>query len=437
MGGSNEIEEKQIPKEVYRAEYIDDTENVDLDDINPYSVLNISSNSSKLECRNSYFKLATVPNRRKRAEACLAYDVLCNKKKYKRIGNIFKVKEKDCFYCTVVGDLDLLKKKIQSNKNLLYEKDELKRSLLYLSARNGYYNITEYLINKGININDVQNCGSTALHGAAYYGQTLIIQLLIDHGIDTSIKNDYGHTAADEAKTPFIKELIVDSHTDKIKNFYQDLLSKGLVSNIIPIKKKGKVICQKIIVSQHLLPDNFSQINREWIPVWHGTKFRFLESIIQYGLKPSGTKLSNGNRISPLPGHISEKATIDGIKNWAKAIFVSPSIFYSSDVVYAERIISRKKTWAVLVEGRLKPDTFTKHSSTVLNYNNVPGEPDQLEYRVEQDNDDELIYRIPSETNIFVTSISFISVNFLDNVSEYIDGNIVVNSEEEKMLLEV
>ena len=42
MGGSNEIEEKQIPKEVYRAEYIDDTENVDLDDINPYSVLNIS-----------------------------------------------------------------------------------------------------------------------------------------------------------------------------------------------------------------------------------------------------------------------------------------------------------------------------------------------------------------------------------------------------------
>ena len=75
---------------------------------------------------------------------------------------------------------EVIKKKIELNKNLLYQKDDLKRSLLYLSARNGYYNLTEYLINKGININDVQNCGSTALHGAAYYGQTLIIQLLIE-----------------------------------------------------------------------------------------------------------------------------------------------------------------------------------------------------------------------------------------------------------------
>ena len=437
MGGSNEIAEKEIPLEVYRAEYIDDTENIELDEINPYSILNISSNPSKGSCRSSYMKLATVPNRRKRAEACLAYDVLCNKNKYKKSGNIFKVKKKDCFYCTVVGDLELLKKKIELNKNLLYQKDDLKRSLLYLSARNGYYNLTEYLINKGININDVQNCGSTALHGAAFYGQTLIVQLLIDHGIDTSIKNDYGHTAADEAKTPFIKELIIDSHTDKIKNFYQDLLSKGLVSNIIPIKKKDKVICQKLIVSQNLLPENFQKINEEWIPVWHGTKFRFLESILKNGLKPSGTKLANGERIKPLPGHISESATVDGIENWAKAIFVSPSLFYSSDVVYAERIISRKKTWAVLVEGRLKPDTFTKHNSTVLKYNKVPGEPDQVEYRVEQDNDDDLIYRIPSEKNIFVTSISFVSVNFLDNVTDYVDGDIMINSKEEKMLLEV
>jgi ankyrin repeat protein len=260
MGGSNEIAEKEIPEEVYRAEYIDDTENIELNEINPYSILNISSNSSQGLCRSSYMKLATVPNRRKRAEACLAYDVLCHKNKYKKSGDIFKVKKKDCFYCTVVGDLNLLKKKIELNKNFLYQKDDLKRSLLYLSARNGYYNLTEYLINKGININDVQKCGSTALHGAAYYGQTLIVQLLIDHGIDTSIKNDYGHTAADEAKTPFIKELITDSHTDKIKNFYQDLLSKGLVSNIIPIKKKDKIICQKLIVSQNLLPENFSTI---------------------------------------------------------------------------------------------------------------------------------------------------------------------------------
>ena len=103
------------------------------------------------------------------------------------------------------------------------------------------------MLNKGISVNEIQKDGSTALHGAAFYGQTLIIQLLIDHGINTSIKNKFGHTAADEAKTEFIKELIVDSHTDKIKNFYQDLFSKGLVSNIILIKKKGETICQKLL----------------------------------------------------------------------------------------------------------------------------------------------------------------------------------------------
>ena len=97
MGSSNEIEEKEIPEEVYRAEYIDDTENIELNEINPYSILNISSNPSKASCRTSYMKLATVPNRRKRAEACLAYDVLCNKNKYKKSGDIFKVKKKIAF----------------------------------------------------------------------------------------------------------------------------------------------------------------------------------------------------------------------------------------------------------------------------------------------------------------------------------------------------
>ena len=151
----------------------------------------------------------------------------------------------------------------------------MQRSLLYLSARNGYYDLTEYLLKKGINVNEVQKDGSTALHGAAFYGQKLIIQLLIDHGVDTTIKNRFGHTAADEAKTPFIKEIILNSSKDKILNFYHELYSKGLVSNIIQIKKRGIVICQKLMVSKNYLPHDYLKINKKWIPVWHGTKFRF------------------------------------------------------------------------------------------------------------------------------------------------------------------
>ena len=403
---------------------------------NPYSTLNIRENASISEIRAAYMSLATVSDRKTRAKACLAYDILCNKNKYTKKGNMYISKEKDCFYCTVVGDLKALKYNIDYDKSLLYKKDDLKRSLLYLAARNGYYNLTEYLLKKGINVNEVQRNGSTALHGAAYYGQELIIQLLIDHGIDISIRNEFGHTAADEAKTPHIKELILNSNTDKIMNFFHEMNSKGLVTHIIPIKKQGKIICQKLMISPQLLPNNYLSLNKKWIPVWHGTKFRFLESIVKNGLRPSGSKLSDGTEINPLPGHIKSDVTVAGIKNWAKAIFVSPSLFYASDVVYAERIVSNNQTWAVLIEGRLKPNTFTKYQSTVLNYNNIPGEPNQVEYRVEQKSDDELIFRISSEKNIITTSISFVLVNFLDNVSSYCEGNVVINSIDEKMLLE-
>ena len=413
------------------------------DSINPYNILNITPKSSIGDCRSAYMKLATNPNRTIRRNACLAYDCLCNKDKYIQEGNYFRIKNKDCFYYATIGDLNSLKKKIEENKNYLNQKDALKRSLLYLSARNGFFDVSEYLIKKGININEVQRDGSTALHGAAYYGQEIVIQLLIENGIDINIKNRFGSTADIEAKTNRIKELILNSKKDLIMELFHNLYNKGLVSNIIPIKKKNQIIAQKLICSQNLLPKNWSQIYKSWIPGWHGTKYKFLESIIKNGLRPSGTKLEDGTSINPMSGHIPLNSTVAGIKNWAKAIFVSPSLFYASDVVYAERFNSIKGSsnssdrWACLVEVRLRPDCFTKHNSTVVNYNNLPGEPDTVEYRVEVKSDSDLIYRIASEKNVVVTSITFVLVKFLENVSEYCEGNIMINSKEERMLLEI
>jgi ankyrin repeat protein len=206
----------------------------------PYSILNIPQNASDSVCKSAYLKLATNPDRRIRAKACLAYDIICNKNKYTKNNNIYEPKEIDCFFYTIIGDLNSLKYYIERDKTLLNKKDELNRSLLYLAARNGYYNLTEYLLNKGINVNEVQKDGSSALHGAAFYGQQLIIQLLIDHGINTSIRNRFGSTAAEEARTTFIQDLINNSNKDKIMIFFHELYSKGLISNIIPIKKMIK-----------------------------------------------------------------------------------------------------------------------------------------------------------------------------------------------------
>ena len=405
--------------------------------INPFTVLNISKDASVQECRRAYMKLATNPDRDTRAKACLAYDILCNKEKYEKSGNNYKVKKKDCFYYTVIGDLTSLKIAISKNKNLIYEKDGLGRSLLYLAARNGYFNLTEYLIKKGSNINEVQKGGSTALHGAAFYGQELVVQLLIEYGIDINIKNEFDSTAAEEAKTPLIKELILKSAEDRILNLFHDLHSKGLVSNLVMIKKKGSIVAKKLMCSEKILPHNFSYINKNWIPVWHGTKFKFLESIVVNGLKPSGSKLKNGQEITPLPGHISMDETVSGIKNWAKAIFVSPSIFYASDAVYAERINSSSYRWAVLIEARVKPGSYTGHNSTVVGYNAKNGETANVEYRVEvKDDDKDIIYRVGSDKNVIVKAITFVKVKFLENVEDFCEGTIVVNSMEERMLLE-
>ena len=206
---------------------------------------------------------------------------------------------------------------------------------------------------------------------------------------------------------------------------------------MVIVKKKGAIVAKKLMCSEKILPPNFSYINKNWVPVWHGTKFKFLESIVENGLKPSGSKLKNGREITPLPGHISIDQTISGIKNWAKAIFVSPSIFYASDAVYAERINSSSYRWAVLIEARVKPDSYTAHNSTVLGYSSKNGETKDVEYRVEvDDKDEDIIYRVRSDKNIIVKSITFVKVKFLENVEDYLEGKIVVNSNEEKMLLE-
>ena len=155
------------------------------------------------------------------------------------------------------------------------------------------------------------------------------------------------------------------------------------------------------------------------------------------GLKPSGSQLKDGTKIEPLPGHISMDKTISGIKNWAKAIFVSPSIFYASDAVYAERINSNSMRWAILIEARVKPNCYTAHNSTVFKYVGKVGESQDLEYRVEvNDENADYIYRVSQENNVVIKSITFVSVKFLENVKDYVEGDIVINSKEERMLLE-
>lgn len=103
---------------------------------------------------------------------------------------------------------------------------------------------------------------------------------------------------------------------------------------------------------------------------------------------------------------------------------------------YAERIISNNTRWAVLVEVRVKPNSYTAHNSTIWRNQKIDNEPTQVEYRIESNANDDLIYRVESENNIFIVSISFVLVQFLENVKDFYEGNIMINSKEERMLLD-
>ncbi|KAH9527824.1 Oxysterol-binding protein- protein 1 [Dermatophagoides farinae] len=97
------------------------------------------------------------------------------------------------------------------------EKFDIKRrEERYLSAaRSGQISVIKELLedtNNGININCTDSSGNTALHCAAYRGQTEVVIFLLKNGIDTAIKNKRGQLASNVAATISLKQLIQEAH---------------------------------------------------------------------------------------------------------------------------------------------------------------------------------------------------------------------------------
>ena len=52
------------------------------------------------------------------------------------------------------------------------------------------------------------------------------VAILISQNIDINIRNRFGSTAADEARTPLISELILNSKEDRIMNYIINYIPK-------------------------------------------------------------------------------------------------------------------------------------------------------------------------------------------------------------------
>ena len=186
----------------------------------------------------------------------------------------------------------------------------------------------------------------------------------------------------------------------QIKSIYS-IFNQGLISDIIPIKHKNKIIAYKLYLKK------YSSAPKDWIPAWHGTKIENLESIIKYGLKQQGTKLPNG-KIIPKTEYIPLKEIVLGIKNWEKAIFATPCISCASMYSFYEinKFIGFPHS-SSLIEIRIRPGSFTKHKSKEL-IGYIYGHNHISIYH------NDIYYRISSENDIAIKSITFISKSFLD-----------------------
>jgi len=389
--------------------------------VNPFLTLGIQKNEShsrtKLKFREKMIEAKN--NEKLRAKICFAYDVIVNRDYYYECEkNTYKIKEnkKSVYYYCVIGDCFSLMKEIEHEPNLLYFKDPLKRSLLYIAARNGHSNICVYLINKGLDVNDIQSTGSTPLHGAVYYGQTETARILIIYGAQTNIKNEYGHLPKDEAMTKEIKNLLKESEKDPIEELYKKLIKKNLVISLIPIRFKGEIVAKKIICKLNNLPKEYKpQEIDDWITAWHGTNFQNLESIVEIGLKPAGEILNDGKEIQVCASHIDRVLTVDDIHDWANGIFVSPSIFYSANPAYAKDISCNNNPWKVLVEVRVKPHSYYERESTCPQHAPLKGEPKKVEYRIAPEN----------KSDVQVYSLTFVKKEFFKKAKNYSEGDFL------------
>ena len=128
------------------------------------------------------------------------------------------------------------------------------KEIYYILQQEMIFLIFELLLKNGININEPLKDRSTPLHGAAFYNQEIIVQLLLEYGAKTNIKNNFNALVSDDAISLIIKNSILNSQNDQISIISNYLINKKLAKKLIKlIKYKNRIIGKKIMRSEYLL----------------------------------------------------------------------------------------------------------------------------------------------------------------------------------------
>lgn len=119
------------------------------------------------------------------------------------------------FIASFLGDLDAIKKYLESDPKLINATDAEGWTPLHGAAYNGQLATAKILISKGANVNAINGTGWTPLHSAASQGHLSVVKLLVENGADVNAKDkDTEWTPLDLARDPKTAEYL-DRHAGK------------------------------------------------------------------------------------------------------------------------------------------------------------------------------------------------------------------------------
>ena len=154
-----------------------------------------------------------------------------------------------------------------------------------------------------------------------------------------------------------------------------DMFIQAAGGNLLELRQQP-VPCQYLKICDPD-PERFPYI------AYHGTSIGVIRSILMDGLVMANTVVSSGVRVCPPPNHIARGLKAFGINDFANAIFVSPSVHYSSDPVYARSFTFNDQSAIAVLECRLMKDSFQTFASTVPTYVAKPGDDiNAIEWRI-------------------------------------------------------
>ena len=143
--------------------------------------------------------------------------------------------ETPLYMASYLGHLDIVELLVENGARIDHKDTRGGWTALSLAAVRGHHHIVEYLIIEGAKLNERNNAGDTALILACASNDSnnylYIIGLLLDEGVDISIKDNEGHDAmyyAERNGDPFVIQLLTN---------IEDARANRFTLEIVPVNK--------------------------------------------------------------------------------------------------------------------------------------------------------------------------------------------------------